>query len=424
MQQKNIGFGIQQFSEFREKNCYYVDKTGFLRDFLHHADQVNLFTRPRGFGKTLTLDLLRCFFEPGTDPALFDGLAIRQDTELCEQYMGQYPVISLSLEAVAGPDFSSAVSQLRAVVAAQANRFAFLSSSEKLDKYDRYCLASLQAGTAELANSLLTLSDLLYRYYGKRVIFLIDDYDAPLANAYQGGYYARMANFLRVFLTWTLKTNPSLEFAVLTGTLWVPTGDLTTGLNNVMPHTLCSPHYAKLFGFTEEEVKAMLHYYDLDEHYDLAKQWYAGYRIGGIGICNPTDLLCWVQALRSGVRTPESFRHGGIETQAIDALFRRVGKDVSKATVEALISGQSIDAALEEQLSYDSAYNCPSGLWSLLFAAGCLTLEKPFRRPIASLRIPNEEIRSLFCQQYEIAFRENHNSAAAEPESLLSSSES
>ena len=305
---KKLPVGIENFEEFSSENFYYVDKTLFIKELLQNWGKVNLFTRPRRFGKSLNMSMLKCFFETGNDPTAFDGLKIMEEKDLCEKYMGKFPVISISLKSVDGLTYESASVALRTVIGNEAGRFRFLKNSDKLTNDEKEAYAQLtevgssQGGiytmTEKIAeSSLQTLSILLSRHYGQKVILLIDEYDVPLDKAFQGGYYDEMVNLIRNLLGNALKTNDSLYFAVLTGCLRISKESIFTGLNNPKVHTISDLRYDEYFGFTNADVDEILKFYGLSSYKDVLRDWYDGYRFGDTDIYCPWDVINYCDEL-------------------------------------------------------------------------------------------------------------------------------
>ena len=307
---KKLPVGVDSFNKLVQHDFYYIDKTGLLVELLKNWAEVNLFTRPRRFGKSLNMSMLQTFFEIGCDKTLFDGLKISEEKELCQEYMGQFPVISISLKGVEGQTFQEALAAMKYIIGQEALRFSFLLESDRLSDKDKDIyqqLTEIGKGTGSLfamtndvlGTSLKTLSDLLCRHYGKNVILLIDEYDVLLDKAFQYGYYDQMVSLLRVMFGNALKTNPSLYFAVLTGCLRISKESIFTGLNNLKTLTITNAQFDEYFGFTDKEVKEMLAYYDLEEHYETMKEWYNGYRFGKTDVYCPWDVINFCDDLRA-----------------------------------------------------------------------------------------------------------------------------
>ena len=288
-----LPMGIENFERIRKDGFYYVDKTGIIRDFLKNPAYVNLFTRPRRFGKTLNMSMLKCFFETGSDSTIFDGLEISGEKELCEEYMGKFPVISITLKGATGENFEEAKIMLRRIIGKEATRFRFLLKSDRIDDTERSQYEALigtdKTGTFTMSDdllkdSLLMLPHLLQKHYGQGTVVLIDEYDVPLDKAYQAGYYDSMVEFIRVLFGNAFKTNDSLKFTLLTGCLRISKESIFTGLNNFKVYTVKDVRYKEYFGFTDAEVRQMLEYYGLTGQYDAVKEWYDGYLFGSLGI--------------------------------------------------------------------------------------------------------------------------------------------
>ena len=313
---KKLPIGIDGFEKIRDNDFYYVDKTGFIVELLRNWGEVNLFTRPRRFGKTLNMSMLKCFFEIGADKALFDGLKIAQEKELCEQYQGQFPVIFLSLKSVDGLTFEAAAAAMRRLIGSEASRFGFLLQSDQLnaDEKELYrALITVEAGTFNmaddaLADSLRTLSALLAKHYGRKVVILIDEYDVPLDKAFQAGYYDEMVSLIRNMFGNALKTNENLQFAVLTGCLRISKESIFTGLNNLKVHTISDTRYDEYFGFTDADVDELLAFYGLSDHKDVFRDWYDGYRFGNVSVYSPWDVINYCDVLLSDPEAePENY---------------------------------------------------------------------------------------------------------------------
>ena len=296
---KKLPVGIEMFRDIREHDFYYIDKTGFIKELLESWTEVNLFTRPRRFGKSLNMDMLKAFFEIGTDKRLFDGLEISTEKQICEEYMGKFPVISVSLKDVEGNGFEEAKDMLETVISDEALRFQYLMDSPKLTSYEKARFEPLLIGrfekTSQLTASLKTLSALLYKHTGTEVIILIDEYDVPLDKAYVNGYYEQMVQLIRSLFSQVLKTNSNLRFAVITGCLRISKESIFTGINNFTVHTVSDSDYGEYFGFTDQEVRGLLSYYEMEELYPVVKEWYDGYQFGKEEIYCPWDVLNYIR---------------------------------------------------------------------------------------------------------------------------------
>lgn len=416
--------GIENFEEIRNDGFYYADKTGLIEQLLNQWGKVNLFTRPHRFGKTLNMSMLRYFFEIGTDPALFDGLYISQNKKLCEEYLGKFPVVFLSLKNVDGLTNERAVYRLTELVGMEAERFSFLSQSAKLaeNEKDRYrALTALQDGRFimsedVLISSLQVLSQLLYRHFGKKVIVLIDEYDVPLDKAFQHGYYRQMAALIRGLFGQVLKTNDSLQFAVLTGCLRVSKESIFTGLNNFKVLSITDARFDEQFGFTEEEVRKLLAFYHLESHLSEVKNWYDGYRFGNADIFCPWDVIGHVDRLMEDPEAePQPY---WINTSGNDLVKRFIDKadKTTRDEIERLMTGGTIEKEIRMELTYEEIDRSIDNLWSVLFTTGYLTLEGEPEHGICRLRIPNEEVREVFRYQIRELFRENVMKNTAELE--------
>lgn len=404
---KKLPIGIDGFEKIRTNDFYYVDKTLFIKELVENWGEVNLFTRPRRFGKTLNMSMLKSFFEAGSDPALFDGLKIMQEKKLCEKYMGKFPVIFISLKSVDGLDFQTALTALKTVIGNEAGRFYFLSSSGKLTDDERGAYAQLtEVGSSQggiytmtdkvAAASLKTLSSLLSKHYGQKVILLIDEYDVPLDKAFQAGYYDEMVSLIRSLLGNALKTNDSLYFAVLTGCLRISKESIFTGLNNPKVHTISDIRYDEYFGFTDLDVDELLEFYGLSAYKDIIRDWYDGYRFGDTDVYCPWDVINYCDELLadSGAEQENYWAN----TSGND-LIRRLLKKASQSTredVEQLINGGSIIKAIRQELTYQEVEESIDNIWSVLYSTGYLTCCRRVPGKKMELALPNREVRELF----------------------------
>src|SRR5699024_9798615 len=373
--------------EFFSEDFYYVDKTLFIKELLQNWGKVNLFTRPRRFGKTLNMSMLKCFFETGKDPALFEGLKIMQEKDLCEKYMGKFPVISISLKSVDGLNFESASVALRTVIGNEAGRFRFLRNSDRLtdDEKEAYAqlteVGSSQGGvytmTGKMAEaSLQTLSQLLEKHFGQKVILLIDEYDVPLDKAFQAGYYDEMVSLIRNLLGNALKTNDSLYFAVLTGCLRISKESIFTGLNNLNVMTVSDPYFCDGFGFTEDEVTELLNYYGLEEFHDTVRDWYDGYQFGNISVYCPWDVIKYAQILlKDKEAEPENYWANTSGNDLIRRLLKKANQS-TKNDVERLINGETITKTIRQELTYREVEDSIDNIWSVLYSTGYLTCRR------------------------------------------------
>ena len=414
---KKLPIGIENFEEFFSEDFYYVDKTLFIKELLQNWGKVNLFTRPRRFGKSLNMSMLKCFFEIGRKPAPFEGLKIEQEKELCEKYMGKFPVISISLKSVDGLTYDSAVASLKTVIGNEAGRFRFLKDSEKLSIEEKEAYARLiKIGSGEgglyamtenvAAASLKTLSLLLEKHYGQKAILLIDEYDVPLDKAFQGGYYEEMVNLIRNLLGNALKTNDSLYFAVLTGCLRISKESIFTGLNNLNVMTISDPYFCDSFGFTEDEVTGLLDYYGLNDFHDTVRDWYDGYQFGDTSVYCPWDVIKYTQILLKDKHAePENY---WANTSGND-LIRRLLKKANQSTrndVEQLINGETIIKPIRQELTYREIEDTIDNIWSVLYSAGYLTCRRRVPGKKMELALPNWEVRELFIELVKDWFEE------------------
>lgn len=402
MNNMKLPVGIDQFDKLIKSGFYYVDKTRLIEQLLQNWGEVNLFTRPRRFGKTLNMSMLKSFFEIGTDKTLFDQLYIAVNKELCEEYMGQYPVIFLSLKGVDGLNFEEAKSMLKITIRTEAQRHYELKKSEKVSEENRKLFNDILSGQDErIEDSLRMLSQILFEHYGKKSIILIDEYDVPLDKAFQHGYYKEMVSLLRGLFGQALKTNEFLQFAVLTGCLRVSKESIFTGLNNFKVLSIADVRFDEQFGFTDEEVRKLLKDYDLEDYFSEAKEWYDGYHFGNADIYCPWDVINYVEHLRYDPEAePEAF---WINSSGNDLVKRFVAKadQTTKDEIEQLIAGDVIEKKIRQDLTYDEIDQSINNLWSVLFTTGYLTQTGRAERGIYKLMIPNKEVREVFIDQIQ-----------------------
>ena len=412
--QLKLPVGIENFQEVRQLGFYYVDKTKMIEHLLSQWGKVNLFTRPRRFGKTLNMSMLRYFFEIGTDPTLFDGLFISQNKELCETYLGKFPVVFLSLKNVDGLTFEEARYRLTELIAKEAERFGFLADSDRLTENEKkmyQALTALSDGRYTMDELLLvsaiqTISQLLYRHYGQKIILLMDEYDVPLDKAFQHGYYREMVSLIRGMFGQALKTNDFLYFAVLTGCLRVSKESIFTGLNNLKVLASTDARFDEYFGFTDEEVKILLEAYHLESHMEETKEWYDGYHFGNADIYCPWDVISHVDRLcGEPTAAPQAY---WINTSGNDLVKRFIEKadKTTRDEIEALIAGELIEKPIRLELTYDEVDNSINNLWSVLFTTGYLTQAGRTEQGDYRLRIPNKEVREVYKLQIQEWFRD------------------
>lgn len=404
---KKIPVGIENFQDMRKFNFYYIDKTNLIEQLLDNWSKVTLFTRPRRFGKTLNMSMLRSFFELGTDKSLFDGLYISKNKELCEEHMGKYPVIFFSLKSVEGLKFENARYRIIEMIGREAQRYEFLAESDKLsynEKAQYKALIALDNGKYTMDDDILIsgiqmLSHLLYKHYGQKTVILIDEYDVPLDKAFENGYYKEMVSLIRGIFGMALKTNDSLQFAVLTGCLRISKESIFTGLNNFEVLSILNTQYDEAFGFTDGEVKQILEDYNLSDHYPDVKEWYDGYHFGNTDIYCPWDVTRYCKNLCADpAALPEDFW----SNSSGNAMVRRfIDKaDIrTKNEIERLIAGEDIEKDISQELTYDEIDKSIENLWSVLFTTGYLTHKGCTESGRYRLTIPNKEVRNLFIRK-------------------------
>ena len=409
MERKKLPVGIDSFEKLRREAFYYVDKTGLIIDLLNNWGEVNLFTRPRRFGKTLNMSMLKSFFEIGADRTLFDGLAISRETALCEAYMGRFPVVFVSLKGVDGLTFEEAYGMLRRILRSEFSRLGFLKQSERIAEDDKRPFERFlkeQDTMDDVQESLKMLSSLLYQHYGQKAILLIDEYDVPLDKAFQHGYYKEMIALIRGLFGQALKTNDYLQFAVLTGCLRVSKESIFTGLNNFKVLSITDSRFDEHFGFTDAEVKTLLDDYNLTAHYSETREWYDGYRFGSVDVYCPWDVINHVDRLCGEPNAePQAY---WINTSGNDLVRRFVDKadKTTQGEIERLIAGEAIEKAVRLELTYNEIDNSIDNLWSVLFTTGYLTQAGKVERSVYKLIIPNREVREVFILQIQEWFKE------------------
>ena len=411
---KKLPIGIDGFEKIRTNDFYYADKTLFIKELLQNWGEVNLFTRPRRFGKTLNMSMLKCFFEIGSNPSVFGGLKIMQERELCEKYMGKFPVISISLKSVGGLKYEDAVAALRWVIGNEACRFGFLIESERLGQNDKELYSGLTAvkdgkytmPDDALIDSLKTLSRLLEKHYGQKVILLIDEYDVPLDKAFQNGYYVEMVNLIRSLFDNGLKTNDSLYFAVLTGCLRISKESIFTGLNNPKVHTISDVRYDEYFGFTNADVDELLDFYELSAYKDTINDWYDGYRFGDTDVYCPWDVINYCDELLADPSAePENY---WANTSGNDLILRLLKKanQTTRNDVEQLINGETITKTIRQELTYREVEESIDNIWSVLYSTGYLTCRRRVPGKKMELALPNREVMELFIELVKDWFEE------------------
>ena len=417
-EKRKLPVGVEDFEKIRREGFYYVDKTTMIRDLLRKWGDVNMFTRPRRFGKSLNMSMLKAFFEIGCDKTLFDGLAISGEQDLCEKYMGKFPVISVSLKGVNGADYETARALLCSVIGNEAARFRFLLETDRISELEKELYRQLLVTDpnrqgiyampdAVLMGSLKTLSMLLKEYYKTEVIILIDEYDVPLAKASERGYYESMALLIRNLFEQALKTNDSLYFAVMTGCLRVAKESIFTGLNNLKLLSVTSVRFDEYFGFTDEEVRELLRYYGREDRYEAMREWYDGYRFGNVEVYCPWDVISYCDDLTDDPEAePRDYWSNTSSNDVIRHFIEKVDHGLTRSEIEALVSGEILTKEIHEDLTYNRLYDSVDHIWSVLFATGYLTQRGKAEGKRYRLAIPNREIRNIFTEQIMTMFKE------------------
>ena len=404
--------GIDDFRKIRECGFYYVDKTKLVEQLMQNWGEVNLFTRPRRFGKTLNMSMLRSFFEIGTDKSLFDGLYISRNKELCDMHMGKYPVISITLKGIEGMTFEEARNMLKIILKNEARRHYYLKNSDRLTDDDKQQYEQILLGTSEnTADSLRLLSQLLFLHYNKKVVILIDEYDVPLDKAFQNGYYSEMTSLIRGILGQALKTNDYLQFAVLTGCLRISKESIFTGLNNFKVLSIADARFDEQFGFTDSEVRDILEEYGVSDKISEVKDWYDGYRFGKADVYCPWDVINYVDHLQADPNArPQAYWINSSGNGLVRRLIN-IADESTKDEIERLIAGETIEKAIRLELTYDEIDNSIDNIWSVLFTTGYLTNAGEIELPGGGgygyrLVIPNKEVRQVFVSQIQEWFRQ------------------
>ena len=408
---KKLPIGIENFEEIFKEGFYYIDKTDMIKDLLNNWGKVNLFTRPRRFGKSLNMSMLKNFFEIGSDPSLFEDLKIAEETALCQEYMGRFPVISISLKGIGAGNYQTARNLVVKIINEEARRLQFLLDSRNLSIKDKELFGLLMEKdmTDEtLMFSLREFSELLYKHYGKKVIILIDEYDVPLAKANEQGYYDEMIFLIRNMFEQALKTNEYLYFAVLTGCLRVAKESIFTGLNNLKVLSVTSVRFDEYFGFTDDEVQEMLTYYGLSEKYQTVKDWYDGYRFGSVEVYCPWDVINYCDDLLDNPEAePKNYWSNTSSNDVVRHFIGTLDAGGTKREMEALIAGESVTKEIHEELTYNNLYDSMENIWSVLFMTGYLTYRGNPRGSSYPLVIPNMEIRNIYRDQIMEMFVKN-----------------
>lgn len=411
MRKKKLPIGIDDFEKLRSDDFYYIDKTGLIKELLSNWGEVNLFTRPRRFGKSLNMSMLEHFFSMNGDKSIFDGLEISKETELLEEYMGKYPVVSISLKGIDARTYETAFERAALLVRRTASKVYYLLESDALNEQDKESYRGLLDANmteAVLGDSLRVLSELLEKHHGTKVILLIDEYDVPLAKAYANGYYDQMISLIRNLLGEALKTNNSLKLAVLTGCLRISKESIFTGLNNLKVLTIADERFDEYFGFTDKEVRELLAYYEVMDHYDAVKRWYDGYQFGNVEVYCPWDVLNHCDRIRSNSDVqPENYWINTSSNDAVKRFIEESANATTKREIERLVAGEVITKEIHQELTYSEMYDTIDNIWSLLFTTGYLTQRGKAEGRQMKLAIPNLEIRDIFETKIMEFFKEN-----------------
>lgn len=411
VKRQKLPIGIESFEEIRTEGFYYVDKTGLIKELLENWGKVNLFTRPRRFGKSLNMSMLRCFFDQGSDKSVFEDLNIANETALCKRYMGKFPVITVSLKGINASTFTTARDMAVRAINEEVSRMQYLLESERLTQYDKNRFSELlqsNMSEATLFGSLRELSRLLQKHYGQKSVILIDEYDVPLAKAFDHGYYDDMVVLIRNLFEQALKTNENLQFAVLTGCMRISKESIFTGLNNLRVLSIADVEFDEYFGFTDSEVKELLEYYDLSANYDAFKEWYDGYQFGNTKIYCPWDVICHCGKLCADKEAqPQNYWSNTSSNDAVGRFVHGADIGTTKRELEKLVAGEVIRKELHQELTYKDMYGSIDNIWSVLFTTGYLTQRGKPEKNEFSLAIPNMEIREIFTEQIMAFFKEN-----------------
>lgn len=410
-EKKRLPVGLENFEQIIKDNYYYVDKTGLISELIRNGGMVNLFTRPRRFGKTLNMSMLEYFFSIEGDKSIFDGLEILKDPKLCDEYMGKYPVISVSLKGINAAAYEGAFDFAVQIMQRAAEAFQFLCDSECLSEHDKEAYKKLldsNMSEAVFCSGLRRLSELLAKHYGTKVILLIDEYDVPLAKAFANGYYDQMVFLIRNLLEQALKTNSSLKLAVLTGCMRISKESIFTGLNNFTTFTIADVDFDEYFGFTDQEVRDLLTYYECADKYESIKEWYDGYRFGNVDVYCPWDVVSYLRSLRTNREAiPQNYWINTSSNAEVKEFIRQSKNLTTKREIERLMAGESITKTIHPELTYKEMYEPIENIWSVLFATGYLTQSGQVDARKFKLRIPNLEIRDIFKTQIMEYFKES-----------------
>lgn len=409
-EKRKLPIGIENFEQIIKDDFYYVDKTGLISGLLRNWGMVNLFTRPRRFGKSLNMSMLEHFFSVEGDKSIFDGLKISKDKKLCEEYIGKHPVISISLKGINAASYEAAFELTVKTIKGAVQKAGFLKMSDKLgedEKKEYRAILDENMSEATLFWSLKNLSELLEKHYETKVILLIDEYDVPLAKAFENGYYDKMVFLIRNLLEQTLKTNNSLKFAVMTGCMRISKESIFTGLNNLKVLSITDERFDEYFGFTDEDVKEMLRYYDREDHYEEMRNWYDGYRFGSTDVYCPWDVLNHCDKIKENAAAfPENYWVHTSSNEAVKKIIQMSGNITTKREIERLLAGEEIVKEIRQELTYQEMYQSVENIWSLLFMTGYLTQRQRLDASHYKLAIPNLEVRVIFKTQIMEYFKE------------------
>ena len=409
-EKRKLPIGIENFEQIIKDDFYYVDKTGLISELLRNWGMVNLFTRPRRFGKSLNMSMLEHFFSVEGDKSIFYGLKISKDKKLCEEYMGKHPVISISLKGINAASYEAAFELTVKTIKGAVQKAGFLKMSDKLgedEKKEYRAILDENMSEATLFWSLKNLSELLEKHYETKVILLIDEYDVPLAKAFENGYYDKMVFLIRNLLEQTLKTNNSLKFAVMTGCMRISKESIFTGLNNLKVLSITDERFDEYFGFTDEDVKEMLRYYDREDHYEEMRNWYDGYRFGSTDVYCPWDVLNHCDKIKENAAAfPENYWVHTSSNEAVKKIIQMSGNITTKREIERLLAGEEIVKEIRQELTYQEMYQSVENIWSLLFMTGYLTQRQRLDASHYKLAIPNLEVRDIFKTQIMEYFKE------------------
>lgn len=409
-EKRKLPIGIENFEQIIKDDFYYVDKTGLISELLRNWGMVNLFTRPRRFGKSLNMSMLEHFFSVEGDKSIFDGLKISKDKKLCEEYMGKHPVISISLKGINAASYEAAFELTVKTIKGAVQKAGFLKMSDKLgedEKKEYRAILDENMSEATLFWSLKNLSELLEKHYETKVILLIDEYDVPLAKAFENGYYDKMVFLIRNLLEQTLKTNNSLKFAVMTGCMRISKESIFTGLNNLKVLSITDERFDEYFGFTDEDVKEMLRYYDREDHYEEMRNWYDGYRFGSTDVYCPWDVLNHCDKIKENAAAfPENYWVHTSSNEAVKKIIQMSGNITTKREIERLLAGEEIVKEIRQELTYQEMYQSVENIWRLLFMTGYLTQRQRLDASHYKLAIPNLEVRDIFKTQIMEYFKE------------------